>query len=85
VKTDSSNFAIGTILSQASQKGNKIQTIEFFSRSSELFKTFNVKQQTNKKNKKNLQLNIVLKFQILNMMIKCGSIVQSKFIIEIKN
>ena len=33
VETDSSNFAIGAILSQASQKDNKIHPIAFFSRS----------------------------------------------------
>jgi len=33
VETDSSNFAIGAILSQASQKDNEIHPIAFFSRS----------------------------------------------------
>jgi len=33
VESDSSNFAIGSILSQESQKENKIHPIAFFSRS----------------------------------------------------
>ena len=33
VETDSSNFAIGTILSQTSSKDNKVQPVSFFSRS----------------------------------------------------